>query len=158
MCYNKGMKKNILLFITVFVCANLFAASTDYAPGQVLYVSVKTVKSGKNVFAYGDKLIVDECNGKKVLVHLADNKSVNGWIPSTSLTKKKIVANKNGSHVSASSDELALAGKGFSEAAEELFKSDNPNLDFNIIDKIETISVEQSELDKFIKDGHLCEN
>lgn len=152
------MKKLVILMLTAFASISLFAADVSYAPGQVLYVSVKTVKSGKIVFAYGDKLIVDECNGKKVLVHKADNKSENGWIAVTSLTKKKIISNSKGSHVSASSEELALAGKGFSETAESLYKADNPNLDFNVINQIEKISVDENELNNFIKEGHLCEN
>ena len=57
--------------------------------------------------------------------------------------------------MNASSNELALAGKGFSEEAEKAFKSSNGNLNYAEVDKIEEITVSDSELSAFISEGHL---
>lgn len=149
------MKKRIvLLFLTLFVFVSVFAET--YSHGDVLYVSVKSVKSGKQVFAYGDKVVVDETSGKKVMIHLADNAKVSGWVSVSNLTKKKIVKTKNGSYVNASSDEIALAGKGISETAEQLFKNDNPDISFDSVDKMEKLEISDDELSKFVEEGHLC--
>lgn len=151
------MKKLFVIICLFLVSAGLFAAE-KYEPGTTLYVSVKSVKAGKTEFVYGDQVIVEEMSGKKVLVHLSSNESVSGWISTGSVTKKKIVKSANGKTVRASSDELALAGKGFSETAENLFKADNPNLNFDQIDKIEKITVSEEDLDKFMEEGQLCSN
>ena len=50
---------------------------------------------------------------------------------------------------------LALAGKGFSEAAENAFKSSNKNLDYAEVDKVEKITVSQSDESAFVKEGGL---
>lgn len=161
--YNeKAMKKIICLLCatTLFACA-LFA--TSFKPNATVYVSVKSssLKSSTGFFAkktatvtYGDALIVLESNSKKSRVRLSSNASVTGWIPNGSLTSKKIT--KSGStSVNASSNELALAGKGFSEAAEKAFKSSNTNLNYAEVDRVEKITISDSELSSFVTEGHL---
>lgn len=147
------MKKRVLFFIICLLSANLFAASLNYKTGSTVYVSVKSAKLGKNTVVYGDALVVDGVKGKKIKVHLADNSDVCGFIAAGSVTKKKIV---EGSSTRTSSDELSLAGKGFSENTENAFKAKNPDLDFEQVDEIEEISVSDADLEKFIKDGELC--
>lgn len=139
--------------MTTFV----FAEEEYYKQGQTLYVSVKSAKLGKNVVEYGDVLIVDEMAGKKVLVHLKDKETIYGLIPVTSITKKKIIKNNSGSKVRATTDELSLAGKGFSETSENIFESENPEMNFNLVDAIEKIGVSQNDLDNFILEGGLCD-
>ena len=156
------MKKNICLFSVLVLCAGcVFAAS--FKSGAKVYVSVKSasLKSGTGFFAksvanvsYGDNLIIIESNSKKSKVKLSSNASVSGWIPNGSLTTKKIT--KSGaSSVNASSNELALAGKGFSAEAEKAFKSSNGNLNYTEVDNVEKITVSESELSAFISEGHL---
>lgn len=153
------MKKLICLFSAFALCASLvFAAS--FKSGATVYVSVKSaaLKSGTGFFAkktgtvsYGDNLIVVESNSKKSRVQSA---SITGWIPNGSLTSKKIT--KSGaSSVNASSNELALAGKGFSAEAEKAFKSSNAKLNYDEVDRIEKITVSDTELSAFISEGHL---
>ena len=158
------MKKLICLFSAFALCASLvFAAS--FKSGATVYVSVKSaaLKSETGFFAkktgtvsYGDNLIVVESNSKKSRVCLSTNASVMGWIPNGSLTSKKIAKSGNSS-VNASSNELALAGKGFSEEAEKAFKNSNGNLNYDEVDRIEKITVSDSELSAFISEGHLKE-
>ena len=55
----------------------------------------------------------------------------------------------------ASSDEIALAGKGFNEQVEGEFKKKNPNIDFKQIDRMEKIVVSQNNMQQFLKSGGL---
>lgn len=150
------MKKRFLFFILVFLSFQLFAADVKYDAGTVVYVTVKSAKVGNAVVEYGDALVVENMSGKKLTVHLKDDESISGTIAVGSVTKKKISKKTDGSKIRTSSDELSLAGKGFSETAENAFKAENPDLDFSLIDKIEKITVSETDLDSFIKEGELC--
>lgn len=56
---------------------------------------------------------------------------------------------------SASSDEVALAGKGFNPQVEASYKKSNPDLDFKAVDAIEKNQVSPDELQSFLKEGGL---
>ena len=78
-----------------------------------------------------------------------------GWMHASALTSKKIVlqAGEQAVGQGASSDELALAGKGFNQQVENTFRAQNPNLDFSWIDRMEKIVVSQSEMETFLREG-----
>ena len=145
----------------MFLSVSLFAASLR--SGSRIYVSVKqaALKSdnstkAKNVrdLFYGDCLIVESVSGKYIKVVLADDSSVSGWVQNSQITSKKITRSAL-SASSATSDELALAGKGFSEAAEKAFRTENTFLDYKKVDAIEKINISEKELSEFIKEGKL---
>lgn len=54
-----------------------------------------------------------------------------------------------------SSDEVALAGKGFTPEVESGYRSKHPEMDFAQVDKIEGFKVESATLQAFIKEGDL---
>jgi hypothetical protein len=56
---------------------------------------------------------------------------------------------------SASGDELALAGKGFSKQVENEFKGKNPNINYAWIDRMEKFVVSQKQSQQFLKEGEL---
>ena len=156
------MKKFLcILFALAFFAGAGFASS--FKTNATVYVSVKStsLKSGAGFFSkksgtvsYGDQMTVLESNSKKSRVRLSSNPSVSGWISNGNLTSKKITKSSSSS-VNASSNELALAGKGFSEEAEKAFKSSNGNLNYAEVDEIEKNTVSDSELSAFISEGHL---
>jgi uncharacterized protein YgiM (DUF1202 family) len=159
------MKRKILFCLcALFLSASVAFAASTFKKGDKVYVTVKSasLKSGTGAFSgttasveYGDMMIVLQVSSKKVQVQLSSNMSKSGWIAAGSLTKKKIVKKTNGSSVRASTDELALAGKGFSEAAESAFKSSNKNLNYAEVDEVEKITVSQSDQSSFVKEGGL---
>lgn len=55
----------------------------------------------------------------------------------------------------ASSDEVALAGKGFNPQVESSYKKGHPELDFKRVDQIERAQVPDAELERFITAGRL---
>jgi hypothetical protein len=54
-----------------------------------------------------------------------------------------------------SSDEAALAGKGFTPEVETGYRAKHPEMDFAQVDKVETFKVDPSTLQAFIKEGDL---
>ena len=55
----------------------------------------------------------------------------------------------------ATTDELALAGKGFNSQVEERYRSDHPELDFTWIDRMETFGASAEEVRRFLDEGRL---
>ncbi len=155
------MLKKFLLFAMLLSAAGIFAAS--FKKGSKVYVSVKTaeLKSGTGFFSdsvcevsYGDVLTVIESDSKMTRVSPVSKPSVSGWIANGSVTSKKITK-KSGSAVNASSGELALAGKGLSAEAEKAFKSSGAKLNYAEVDRMEKITVSDTDLADFIKEGQL---
>ena len=54
-----------------------------------------------------------------------------------------------------SSDEVALAGKGFTPEVETGYRSKHPEMDFAQVDKVESFKVDSATLQAFIKEGDL---
>lgn len=56
---------------------------------------------------------------------------------------------------SATSDEVALAGKGFDQNVEDTFRQKNPSLNFAVIDRMESFLVTSDEMRAFLAQGEL---
>jgi hypothetical protein len=54
-----------------------------------------------------------------------------------------------------SSDEVALAGKGFTPEVENSYRAQHPEMNFAQVDRIESITVSPAKLQAFIKEGDL---
>ncbi len=54
-----------------------------------------------------------------------------------------------------SSDEVALAGKGFTPEVESGYRAKHPEMDFAQVDKIKGFQVDSAALQTFIKEGDL---
>jgi hypothetical protein len=54
-----------------------------------------------------------------------------------------------------SSDEAALAGKGFTPEVESGYRAKHPEMNFAEVDKVETFKVDPATLQAFIKEGDL---
>jgi hypothetical protein len=54
-----------------------------------------------------------------------------------------------------SSDEVALAGKGFTPEVENGYRAKHPEMDFAQVDKVESFKVDPATLQSFIKEGDL---
>ena len=103
---------------------------------------------------YGDRVYIVTHQGTWSQVFLA-SAGVKGWVHSSALTTKKIVLKAGAADVnqSATSDELALAGKGFNKKVEGEYRNNNQNLDYATIDQMEQVKVSQGAIGKFLKEG-----
>lgn len=80
-----------------------------------------------------------------------------GWVHESSLAPKKIqwVPGAAAGTTGASSDEMALAGKGFSDQVEKQYRTGNTTMDYTWVDKISTWKVGVTEIERFMADGGL---
>jgi len=151
------MKKLIIAISLGLLFTGLAAAQV--ARGGTLYVATKTtdIKSSTGFFAtkrgtlnYGDRVTVLQVNGKWVEVRSATG-SLSGWTAVANLSAKQVVA---GSGTSASSSEVALAGKGFNQEVEDVYKSKG-DLDYADVDRTEALTVNEADLYRFLDEGKL---
>lgn len=107
--------------------------------------------------SYGDRVTVLEEKGDWKKVSAAGGKA-QGWVHNTALTSKKIALKAGRSNVgsSVSGDEIALAGKGFSEEVESQYRKSNKNLDYTWIDRMEAMKVSPEQMEHFIDGGRLA--
>lgn len=145
--------KKIFLFITIITLTSFV-----YAKPKKMYISAEKIglKSSTSFFAkqletlnYGQQVLVLETKGKWSKVQPVDNIEVSGWISSSLLSKRKLLSSFN--NFSATTDELALAGKGFS--ASDNWGKDKAN--YNAVNQIEKQSISNEELLNFIQEGEL---
>ncbi len=148
--------KKIFIFFFMLCVLSL----SVYARSKAMYVCVKEakLKSSTGYFAktlgtlkYADKVKIIEKRGNWAKVSLFAKPSKKGWIPLSSLTRKKLIAKKKGT--SASTEELALAGKGLTEGSGNQFKSNDRN--YKAVKKVESMQVNAGELESFINKGSL---
>ena len=76
---------------------------------------------------------------------------------SSAITSKKIVMKAGAQNVeqAASSDEIALAGKGFNADVEREFKAKRKDVNYAWIDQMEKIVVSQAQMQEFVEAGSL---
>lgn len=105
---------------------------------------------------YGDRVEeVDSKNGwSKVRPEGAEKQ---GWIHDSALTHKKIILVSGQTNVAqmATSDEIALAGKGFNEQVEREMKDKYPHMNYSLIDKMEKTVVSDLQMKQFLKEGRV---
>ncbi len=151
----------LLMFVFLWFVPGLFFADSS---GTVMYVNVQktSLKTGTGFFSgtvgtlsYGDKVEIVSEKSKWCEVVSSSNSALRGWIPASSLTKKKIVLSGDRNAVTASTDELALAGKGFSADAEKVFRGNDSNLRYDLVDKIEQNAPKMQDVYSFIVKGEL---
>jgi hypothetical protein len=157
------IKYKALLILFLLICLNGFpgfAAEQNIMSIQVKKGEVRSKPSFLGAviarLSYGDRIYVREKKESWVKVSLPGN-SRQGWVHASILTSKKIVLKSGASDVrtSATSDEVALAGKGFSKQVENKFKEQNPKIDYTWIDRMETFVVSQKQVNQFLKEGGL---
>jgi len=126
-----------------------------------MYVSVKTVtlKSGTGAFAtntgnleYGDRVSVLRVDGRFIEVRCAENSSLTGWTPAANMSARQVIA---GTSSTATAREVAMAGKGFNQDVEQSFRDQNENLNYDDVDLVEAITVQESALIRFLEEGRL---
>jgi len=157
------MKPRAVLPILAIALLLAFAASG--ATGKTMSVQVRKgdLRAAPQFLAkivatvsYGDRVEVLENSGSWMRVSPL-GKNVSGWIHSSALSEKRIVLKSGGANaqVSASSGELALAGKGFNADIEAEFKAKHRNLDYTWIDRMEATEPPPDRVAAFLREGGL---
>jgi hypothetical protein len=110
---------------------------------------VTTVTYAKQVEVVGEK-----GDWKNVVV---PDTSTKGWMHVSALTKKTILLKAGAEDLkkAASSDEIALAGKGFNQDVEDAFKEENSSVDYDAVDQMEKIVASHPDIEQFLAVGEL---
>ena len=155
------LKTSFMIFLLIGLNAfPAFAVEQKMMSIQVKKGEIRSTPSFLGVIvarvSYGDRVYVREEKGSWVKVRMPGHTN-EGWIHASALTFKKIVFNAGAADVqtSASSDELALAGKGFSKQVENEFKEKNPKINYAWINRMEKFVVSEKQIKRFLKDGKL---
>ena len=157
-------KRRILVAIWGLICLfgiNVTAQDQNLMSVQVQKAQIRTTPSflGKIVttVSYAKQVEVVEEQGDWMSV-VVPGSPTKGWMHASALTKKKIIlkAGEEDVALAASSDEVALAGKGFNAEVEEKFKAENSNVNYSAVDKMEKIVISQKQMQAFLTQGELA--
>ena len=153
----KLMKKLTLLLVVLCLSIPAFSASktkTQYVAIDPAPLKAKPAASSKKIgsIEYASAVLVLKEEKSWVYVQLVGDKSVEGWLPASALTSKKIKDKANAT--SANADEIALAGKGFNSTIEAVY-AEQYELNFDIVDYIESLGVDQDDAIAFAQAGQL---
>ena len=151
------MKKLTVLLVAFCLALPMFAASktkTQYVAIDPAPLKAKPAASSKKVgtIEYASAVTVLQEEKAWVYVQLVEDKSVAGWLPASALTSKKIKDKADAT--SANADEIALAGKGFNSTIEAVY-AEQYEMNFDIVNYIESLGAEQEEAIAFAQAGQL---
>jgi hypothetical protein len=106
---------------------------------------------------YGDRVEVEK--EENSWARVASSGKNEGWVHISALSEKEIILDPGSREIrqAASSDEIALAGKGFNRQVEERYKEKNRNIDFAPVDRMEKIVIARDEILDFVRTGGLKE-
>jgi len=146
----------------IFILNSLIAIAAWADSSKMMSVQVKNTplrdtpsfvgKAGATL-SYGDQ--VETLGTQGAWTKVSAPGGLSGWVHTSALSPKRIVL-KSGQETAqarASSDELALAGKGFNSDVESEFKKQHQNIDFSWINQMEKIRISSTEIQSFLKEG-----
>jgi hypothetical protein len=148
------------LLVTALLLLAAAAAFADEMSVTVKQTPVRDKPSflGKTlgILSYADRVtVLDQSVKGWVRVKGPDGK-LQGWVSASALQTRKIVLAAGSENVEqgASSGEVALAGKGFSEEVENKYKQEG-NIDYTWVDKMETYNPPTDQVAAFLQQGGL---
>ncbi len=154
------MKIKRIVFILGFVLA---MAGATWSDSGMMSVQVREgqLRSAPSFLgsivgpvSYGDRVETVQKQGD--WVEVKNPKNLRGWIHQSALTSKQVVLNPGGQTQSgASSQEVALAGKGFNEDVEAQYRKNNASIDYTWVDRMEAIRVPAKQMVSFLDKGKL---
>ena len=139
-------------------------AGLAWAAGQVMSVQVRSSKlrsrpsflgSTVSEMTYGTQVSVGSRQGPWVQVTGPQGKT--GWLHESALSEKELamVSGQTEAATGASGEEIALAGKGFSDQVEREYRQQNQDLDFDTVDRMEKIVVTPEQAAAFLAAGQV---
>jgi uncharacterized protein YgiM (DUF1202 family) len=139
-------------------------AGLAWAAGQVMSVQVRTsnlrvrpsfLGTTISKVTYGTQVTVDSRQGPWVKVTVSQGQT--GWLHESALSEKELamVSGETEAATGASGEEIALAGKGFSDQVEQEYRQQNQGLDYQTVDRIEKIVVTPEQAVAFLAAGQV---
>lgn len=159
-------KSFFAVFVFILCTAILIPASMVQAQ-KMMIVQVRQAQI-RSTPSFLGKIMARPIYGEKVII-LAERKGwmkvkrnaavkIEGWMHRSALSPVKVIL-KSGDQSTAgqsSTQEVALAGKGFNEQIEGGYAINHQDLDYSWVNKMEKISPSMEELEKFVINGSLA--
>ena len=98
---------------------------------------------------YGSRVVRIQSQGEWTKVTAGD---VTGWLPSAAVSQAEIEMNIGQEGATTSSNENALAGKGFTEQIEQNYQKER-HVNYTWVNRMEKIQPPQTILESFVRDG-----
>jgi uncharacterized protein YgiM (DUF1202 family) len=149
-----------LIFAGVaIVCVAVLLAETLVVKVQSTYVRKEPKFYSSPVATLQAGASVTQISSQAGWLKVRTSNGVEGWIHSNSVQggKLAIAAMDKSLKTTATTDELALAGKGFNKQVEDAYKSRNKGVSFSEVDRMLRIKVSPDELRRFLMEGRLAE-
>jgi len=159
------MKRSRFLAAVILLAAALplHAAGSKYMSVAVQKTQVRAsagyLGAILGVLAYGDRVtVLAQPAGapKDWLYVLGPDGKLRGWVNASALTARKVELSSSSGSVqkSASSGDVALAGKGFNSDVETEYRSEG-GLDYTWVDRMESFVVPSTTVIEFMAEGGL---
>lgn len=155
------MRKIIIVFCLVVGLASVTPSVGARQKSMSVQIREAQVRSAPGFLSrvlttvpYTERVTILEEKTDWVRVQI-DGSQIEGWMHSTALTAKKLKlsAGEQDAQLAVSSDEQALAGKGFNSDVEAQFKKQNSKIDFAPVDKMVKIKIPAETIQAFLTDG-----
>jgi len=145
----------------------LLVAVAAWAVGEVMSIQVRSgaLRSRPSFLGkvttelqYGTQVTIKATRGPWIQV--TDSQGNTGWIHDSALTEKELelVAGDVTAESGATTDEIALAGKGFNSQIEEEYKKGQPGDGFKWVDKMEAMVISPEQAENFLAAGQVIPN
>lgn len=150
------MRRHVSLVLLI-----LWLSAAAAVAGSILFVGVKSGQLRATPTPFG-KILATPRYGEKVEKLAVDGAwlrvrygTQEGWIHNALLAGRVegLSAGETTVDSGASSEELALAGKGFNAQVEEAYRRKNSHLDFATVDRMEKLVVAQERMTRFLNEG-----
>ena len=159
---SKARKYTQIVIVLVFGLAHLqsaFASAWESTVGvKILILRKKPSFLSKETGRLEYGRIVKVLERNRGWSYISSGKS-SGWVQTSSLGERESILKDLDRSAAESSatykDEVATAGKGFSPEYERMLKNNNKKLNFDAVDKMESIEVPIFLLNEFRKTGNL---
>jgi len=147
-----------------FLTALLLVAGLAWAAGEVMSVQVRVTQLrsrpsflGSTVadVGYGAQMTIKSKRGPWVEVTAPDGES--GWLHESALSEDEVamVSGTIDANTGASSEEIALAGKGFNDQVENEYKKKHGDLDYTWVDLMEKMVITPEQAEVFLINGQV---
>lgn len=145
----------VIGFFGIAVCANAEKKASIIVKEAKAYGTPSSFGKVVATLKYTNPVTILEEKSGWLKVTFAGNKQ--GWIHSSAVSSGNttIAAGSSDKNTGASSDEVALAGKGFNKEVEAKYKKDNAKIDYSWIDRMEGYKVTPDQIIDFLTQGKL---
>lgn len=159
---NTWMKKK-QYFISAILIVLFLVGMHGISFAKTMHVQVKEAKVRKTPSFLGGIIAkvkyatpVQVVSEKSSWIEIATSKG-KGWVHKSELSGEKIKMQTGDTSAAtgADSDELALAGKGFSKEVEGSFKTGNPDMNYTAVNRMEKFDPGIQEIANFAREGGL---